>query len=94
MIRTYKVEIDPTPEQKKLINQTIGVCRFIYNFYLEKNLEYYEETGKFLSANEFSKWLNNDFIPNNPEYNWIKEVSSKSVKESIRNGERAFKNFF
>lgn len=43
---------------------------------------------------EFSKWLNNEFIQNNPEFHWIKDVSSKSVKQSIINAERAFKNFF
>lgn len=30
----------------------------------------------------------------NPEFSWIKEVSSKSVKQSIMNAQRAFKNFF
>ena len=43
---------------------------------------------------EFSKWLNNEFIPNNPEYKWIKDVSSKAVKKSIMNGDKAFKRFF
>ena len=43
---------------------------------------------------DFSKWLNNEFIPNNQEYNWIKDVSSKSIKQSIMNADRAFKNFF
>ena len=43
---------------------------------------------------DFSKWLNNEFISNNPDFHWIKEVSSKSVKQSIMNAERAFKNFF
>ena len=43
---------------------------------------------------DFSKWLNNEFIPNNKEYKWIKEVSSKSVRQSIMNAERAYTNFF
>jgi putative transposase len=42
---------------------------------------------------DFSKWINNEFILNNPDFHWIKEVSSKSVKQSIMNAERAFKNF-
>ena len=32
MIVSYKTEINPTEEQKILINKTIGTCRFIYNF--------------------------------------------------------------
>ena len=43
---------------------------------------------------EFSKWLNNNFVPNNPSFSWIKKVSSKFVKQSIMNAEKAFKNFF
>lgn len=93
-MRSYKTEINPTPEQKKIIHQTIGVCRFIYNFYLAHNKEVYVKEKKFVSGMNFSKWLNNEFIPNNPEYNWIKEVGSKAVKQSIMNGEKAFKRFF
>lgn len=48
----------------------------------------------FISAFKFSKWLNNEFIPNNLDYSWIKDVSSKSVKQSIIYGEHAFKKFF
>ncbi len=43
---------------------------------------------------DFSKWLNHCFLPSNPEYTWIKEVSSKSVKQSIMNAEKAWKRFF
>lgn len=94
LLRSYKTEINPTPEQKQIINRTIGVCRFVYNFYLAHNKEIYDKEKRFVSGMDFSKWLNNEFIPNNQEYNWIKEVSSKSVKQSIMNADRAFKNFF
>lgn len=94
MLRTFKAEIKPSEEQKVKINKTIGVARFIYNFYIAENKKVYEENKSFLSAIDFSKYLNNDFIPNNEDYLWIKEVSSKSTKESIRNAEAAFKRFF
>ena len=94
MLKSYKTEINPTNEQKQIIHKTIGVCRYIYNFYLAYNKETYEKEKRFVTANEFSKWLNNTFVPNNQEYHWIKEVSSKSVKQSIINGEKSFKSFF
>lgn len=94
MLRAYKIEIKPTKEQIEKINKTIGVCRFIYNFYIAHNKENYKNSGKFISGMEFSKWLNNDFIPNNKNYYWIKEVSSKAIKQLIMNGEKAFKKFF
>ena len=94
MLKSYKTEINPTTEQKQKINRTIGVCRYIYNFYLAYNQEVYKTERRFVSGMDFSKWLNNEFIPNNSEFHWIKDVSSKSVKQSIMNAEAAFKNFF
>ena len=94
MKRAYKVEINPTDEQKSKIHQTIGVSRFIYNFYIAHNKEIYEREGKFVSGMDFSKWLNNKYIPNNQEMNWIKEVSSKATKQAIMNGDKAFRDFF
>ena len=47
-----------------------------------------------MTAKSFSVWLNNEFIPNNPEFLWIKEVSSKSVKKSMENAYAAYNKFF
>uniref|UniRef100_UPI00311AA910 RNA-guided endonuclease InsQ/TnpB family protein n=1 Tax=Clostridium perfringens TaxID=1502 RepID=UPI00311AA910 len=94
MKRAYKMEINPTDEQKSKIHQTIGVSRFIYNFYIARNKEIYEREGKFVSGMDFSKWLNNEYIPNNQEMKWIKEVSSKATKQAIMNGDKAFRDFF
>ena len=92
--RAYKVEINPTDEQKCKIHRTIGVSRFVYNFYIAHNKEVYEKEGKFVSGMDFSKWLNNEYIPNNQEMKWIKEVSSKATKQVIMNGDKAFRDFF
>lgn len=92
--KSYKIEIKPTNEQIDKINKTIGTCRFIYNLYITKNKEIYKSDKKFMSANDFSKWMNNEFIPNNESYSWIKEVSSKAIKKSIIDCESAFKKFF
>ncbi|HHD2716313.1 transposase [Clostridium perfringens] len=94
MKRAYKIEINPNNEQKSKIHQTIGVSRFIYNFYIAHNKEVYEKEGKFVSGMDFSKWLNNEYIPNNQDKKWIKEVSSKATKQAIMNGDKAFKDFF
>nr|WP_041701780.1 RNA-guided endonuclease TnpB family protein [Gottschalkia acidurici] len=94
MKRAYKIEIKPTGEQKIKVHQTIGICRFIYNFYIAHNKEVYEKEKRFVSGMDFSKWLNNEYIPNNQDKKWIKEVSSKAVKQSIMNADKAFKDFF
>ena len=94
MLKSYKTEIDPTLEQIQKINRTVGTCRFVYNFYLAHNQEIYKKEKKFISGMDFSKWLNNVYLQENPEYKWVKDVSSKSIKQSIMNAERAFKQFF
>ena len=94
MIVSCKTEINPTEEQIHKINQTIGTCRYIYNFYIATQKERYENGEKFQSAIDFSKWLNNEYLPHHTEYSWIKEVSSKSVKQSINNAYGAFLKFF
>ena len=47
-----------------------------------------------MSGKHFSVWLNNEYLPNHLEYQWIKEVSSKSLKKSIEDGCTAFRRFF
>ena len=94
MLKRFKTEINPTQEQMQKINRTIGTCRFVYNFYLAHNKELYDSEKRFLSGMDFQKWLNNIYLKENPEYLWIKEVSSKSVKQSIMNADKAFKRFF
>ena len=94
MLKSFKTEINPTQEQIIKINKTIGVCRFIYNFYISYNRTLYEDKNEFMSGRKFTVWLNNEYIPNNPDKLWIKEVSSKSIKKSIENGYVAFTNFF
>lgn len=94
LLKSFKTEINPTEEQKVKIRKTIGTCRYIYNFYLTHNKELYDKGEKFMSGKSFSIWLNNEYLPRNPDKLWIKEVSSKSVKRSIENGCIAFTRFF
>lgn len=94
MLKSFKTEINPTEEQKTKINKTIGTCRYVYNFYLAHNKKLHDSGQKFMSGKSFSVWMNNEYLPNNPDYMWIKEVSSKSIKKSIEDGCTAFTRFF
>ena len=94
MLKNFKTEIDPTEEQKVKIRKTIGTCRFIYNFYLAHNKELHENGKKFMSSHQFRVWLNNEYLPDHPEYAWIKEAYSKAVTQSVNHGQTAFTRFF
>ena len=94
MLKRFKTEINPSEEQKVKIRKTIGTCRFIYNFYLAHNKELHENGKKFMSSNKFRVWLNNEYLPNHPDYSWIKEAYSKAVTQAVNNGQTAFTRFF
>ena len=94
MYKALKIELKLTVAQKIQVCQTIGTERFIYNEYIKYNQEQYKLGNKFVSANDFSKYINNVYLPNNPDKKWIKDISSKSVKQAMIYGEKAFKNFF
>ena len=94
MLKNFKTEINPTEEQKVKIRKKIGTCRFIYNFYLAHNKELHENGKKFMSSHQFRVWLNNEYLPDHPEYAWIKEAYSKAVTQSVNHGQTAFTRFF
>lgn len=101
LLKAYKTEIKPTLEQKQKINQGIGICRWLYNQYVAKNIELYQmfKEGKipkedsFISANDFDKYINNE-IKVLEEYSWINLCGSKARKKAICNAETAFRRFF
>ena len=94
MLKSFKTEINPTEEQKARIRRTIGTCRYVYNFYLGHNKALHDNGKKFMTGKSFSLWLNNEYIPDNPDKTWIREVYSKAVKKSIEDGCAAFTRFF
>lgn len=101
MLRAYKTEINPVEEQRQKTRQSIGVCRYLYNFYLAKNKELYnqfkdgliDKKQAFMSANDFDKFINHE-IKTQEKFAWINECGSKARKKAICNAETAFKRFF
>lgn len=99
LLKAYKTEINPSPEQKVKIHQTIGNCRFLYNAYIAKNKELYEQyqNGEiekeqaFMSGMDFDKYVNNEL---STELDWVKKAGSKARKKAIMNAENAFRRFF
>ena len=101
LLKSYKTEIYPTPQQIQKINQSLGICRWLYNSYIAKNKELYtkftngeiDKKQAFVSANNFDKYINNE-IKILDEFKWINNCGSKARKKAICNAEIAYKNFF
>lgn len=93
MIKTIKLRIYPNKSQIKIINSTLGCCRYIYNKYIEYNKTSYKTSNKFISGYDFSKYIN-WLKKNDSDYEWIKKYSSKAIKDTIMNAEKAFIKLF
>ena len=90
ILKGYVFRLYPDKNQEQLINKTIGCSRFIYNYFLDDKIKEYKETGKSKSAFNQMK-----LIPLlSKEKEWLKEVDSCSLRNSLLDLERAFKNFY
>ena len=90
MFKAFKYRIYPTITQIELINKHIGACRFIYNLALETKLMAYAGNKANLSCFDLMKQL-----PElKKEMEWLKEINSQSLQQSIINLDRAYTSFF
>jgi len=88
--RAYKYRFYPTEEQKIILAQTFGCCRFIYNWGLATRKTAYFQHGQSLYYNDLAAML-----PTlKQQYPWLAEVSSVPLQQSLRHLDRAFVNFF
>ena len=90
IFKTYKFRLYPNNNQKNLIHQTFGSTRFIYNYFLSRKDEYYQETKKNLELKEMKR----DLVLLKDENTWLKEIDSMSLTTTIENLDRAYINFF
>ena len=90
MLKAFKYRIYPNKTQIELINKTIGCCRFVFNHYLAERIEKYKSEQKSLSYNNNA----NDLKNLKKEYEWLKEVDSISLQQTLKDLDMAYKNFF
>lgn len=90
MEKAYKYRIHPNKKQKELIAKTFGCCRFVYNTYLAKRIEVYEEDRATLSYAQCA----NDMKKLKSELEWLKEVDSTALQSSLRDLDFAYQKFF
>jgi len=88
--RGYKYRIIPTKEQEKSLFQHGGNVRFLWNYALKINQEYYKEVGKVKCYYELAVSL-----PKlKEEYTFLKESFSQSLQMVLRQFDRALKDSF
>jgi putative transposase len=77
--------------QKELLEKHFGCSRFIYNTFLKKKQDEYISFGKGLTYSKCCKILKE--LKDN-EFEWLSEVNSQTLQQSIQNLETAYGNFF
>lgn len=92
MIKALNIRLYPTEDQVQLMYKHIGCMRFVYNWALARQIENYKVNNKKLSVSELGKELT--FLKNTEGYEWLYEVSNATLKESIRDLDKAYKSFF
>jgi len=88
--RGYKYRILPTKEQEESLLQCGGNARFLWNYALKTNQDYYKETGKFKFHHELAISL-----PKlKEEHPFLKESFSQSLQMVLRQFDKALKDSF
>lgn len=89
--RAYKVELNPNNKQRTLLEKSVGVARFTYNWGLNERIELYKSEKKSLTAIDQHKIL---CSKKKTEFPWMYDVSKMAPQEALRDLDTAFKNFF
>lgn len=92
MLKAYKYKLIPNQEQQETLSKYFGCVRFIYNWGLNKKIETHKESGKSIGYVQLSRELT--LLKQQKEFAWLKECSSDSLIQSLRNLDAAFSNFF
>lgn len=89
-MKGFTIRLYPTKEQEILMKKHIGCQRYIYNWGLTLNNELYKKEQKKYSTVELGKML----TQYKKEVIWLNEVSNATLKEALRNLDKAYTNFY
>ena len=91
-LQAFKFELQPNGEQARSMRRFAGSCRFVFNKALAMQKALYEGGEKKLGyaglCKELTAWKFQ------PETLWLSETHSQVLQQSLKDLERAYKNFF
>ena len=90
--RAYRFRFYPDLQQAKLLAQTFGCVRFVYNSILRYRTDAYAQTQEKIGYTAANARLTE--IKKLPELSFLNDVSSVPLQQCLRNQQTAFKNFF
>jgi putative transposase len=90
--KAYKYRFYPTDEQKHMLAQTFGCCRYVYNWALRLKTDAYYQRGERMYYEHLSQALTS--LKKQEDQAWLKDVSAVPLQQALRHLDRAFLNFF
>ena len=91
MKRSYNFRYYPSPRQERQLAREFGAARFAWNFALGEIRKAWRERQESLSVNAMSRRLTRLKAQEKP---WLKETTSTTLTQSLRDLDRAYKNYF
>lgn len=94
--KAFKYRLYPSDKQKELMAQHFGSCRFVYNYFLRKRIDFYAENKdkEKQGLTYYDTALLLTKLKNNSEYIWLNDINAQSLQQSIRRLDVAYNNFF
>ena len=89
---TYKFRLEPTDEQKTLLNKHFGSVRWTYNYFLNQRKTEYLNNKKSLNYYDQAKELTQ--IKKQEDKKWLKEINSQTLQYSLNCLDIAYQGFF
>jgi putative transposase len=90
--KSYRYRFYPTQSQKTQLSHAFGCSRFVYNHFLKERTDAYFDRKEKLNYHKTSQLLT--ALKNNENNCWLKDVSSVTLQQSLRDLDKAFTNFF
>ena len=88
--KAFKYRIYPTKVQAELIQRTFGCARFVYNYFLARRIQLYEQSRETLSYVDCSAEL----TVLKQELEWLRDVDDTALRTALRDLDNAYQNFF
>ena len=91
MIKTHRIRLHPTPEQKNYFMRAAGTARFLYNWGLTEWKKWYED-GKKPSGTKLRNYFRQEV--RDKEFPWVNEVAKEVLEGAFTDLQDAFDRFF
>lgn len=91
MIKAYKYRLLPTEEQKAVLNNWMGSCRFIFNLGLETKIAAWASAQRNITCFDLMRQLTE---LKETEAKWLSECPRQSLESALTNLDNAYTSFF